>query len=411
MAAGKLRVAVVVVAFLAAGPACAAGLHRKPCPPPEPAPNAWAGIYPTVLTPFCDHGVDQSSLEAQLRFELSGGVNGLLVLGTIGEGQYTTPEERVQVITTAARVAGGKVPVVAGIHTCDLAEATVQLMQAKECGASAVLVKYIGRPNASGAEVTGFFSALADLHLLPILYYHYPSQTKLRLRPEDIADILHLPGVVGIKESTLNLREVESHIKLVGCDGTAFLSGTALNLTQFMALGGQGAMCPEAVLLPGPTVSAYNVYLHGKKDEARAIQSELFEMTPVLRSRPTPPAMTRAMLMSAEDHKMPVPMGNDQPQARLKFALSCMGVPTPTLVKPPLPQLTPHDERRVKATVCKLKSIDWASCGLDVPPVPLHYCPCPYDEGGMLLRTGAFQLGPDVGRDLLRSQGDGKSGF
>jgi dihydrodipicolinate synthase/N-acetylneuraminate lyase len=258
--------------------------------------------------------------------------------------------------------------------------------------------------------VLGFFAALSDTQLLPIFYYHYPSQTGVTLAAADIAQILSLSNVVGIKESTLNLREVQAHVRLTCGLGKTFLSGTALNLTQFLDLGGHGAMCPEAVLLPGPTVQAYAAYVHGRHDEARCLQGELFEMTPILRSRPTPPALTRAMLMSASDHKMPVPMGRDQPQARLKAALTCLGVPTPVLVKCPLPGLTAREQVRVKNTVCRLQKIDWCAVALQAPPVPLHLCP-ETEEAGMLLKTGAFQLGPNVGRDLLRSQGDGQGGF
>jgi 4-hydroxy-tetrahydrodipicolinate synthase len=333
-----------------------------------------------------------------------------LVLGTIGEGEYTTFDERAEMIATAVRVAGPAIPVLVGIHTCNLDTAATQLIQAKELGAAAVLVKFIGKPHACPAEVIGFYSALSQMNLLPIFYYHYPSETKLHLSPQEVACILALPGVVGIKESTLNLREVRDHISLMRGRGKVFLSGTALNLTQFMALGGEGAICPEAVLLPGPTVMAFNFYIHGRCDEARAVQSELFEMMPILRARPTPPAMTRMMLMSAQDHLMPVPMGKDQPQARLKSALNCMGVPTPTRVKCPLPPLTAHEQSRVSSASCRLKEIDWCGAALKVPPVPLHRCPEDNDWGG-LLRTGAFQLGSGVGKDFLRFQADGQAGF
>ena len=76
--------------------ALAAGCHgpQRCCPARGPAPGGWAGIYPTVVTPLCECGVDTVSLERQLRHELAGGVHGLLVLGTIGEGQYARPDER-----------------------------------------------------------------------------------------------------------------------------------------------------------------------------------------------------------------------------------------------------------------------------------------------------------------------------
>jgi 4-hydroxy-tetrahydrodipicolinate synthase len=373
--------------------------------------SPWAGIYPTVVMPFCRDGqIDIASLERQLQYQLHAKVRGLLVLGTVGEGEYATWDERTQVIATAVRVAGRDTPVIVGIHTCSLNIAAAQLQQAHELGAAAALVKFIGKPQASPAEVLGFYAALSDMQVLPIFYYHYPSETKLRLQAADIARILSLPGVVGIKESTLNLRDVRDHICLTRGQCKAFLSGTALNLTQFMDLGGHGAMCPEAVLLPGPAVQAYSAYVHGHCDEARAVQSELFEIMPILSSRPMTPAMARMMLMSAEDHMIPVPMSKDQPQARLKSALNCMGVPTPVRVKCPLPCLSTHDQQRVQKASCQLKCIDWCAVAFDVPPVPLHACPASADEG-VLLRTGAFQLGSGVGRDAIRSQGDGQWGF
>jgi dihydrodipicolinate synthase/N-acetylneuraminate lyase len=380
-------------------------LHQRACKP-SATPCKWAGIYPTVLTPFCcDGGVDIESLERQLRHELQGGVHGLLVLGTIGEGEYVDDAERAQVIATAVKVAAGCVPVVVGIHTCDLDLAKSQLLQAKELGASAVLVKYAGNPKASPAQVLTFMSVLSGMHVLPIFYYHYPSQTKLRLSPQDVGDILLLPGVVGIKESTLDLREVQCHIRLACGQGKVFLSGTALNLTQFMKLGGHGAMCPEAVLLPGPVVQAYDAAGAGNWHGARAIQRELFEMLPILRGRSTSVHMTRTVFMAAQDHKVPLPMGGDHPQARLKFALDLFGIATPTEVKPPLPQLSSEDIDTVRKAVTRLQTIDWVDIASQAPPVPLEV---PADEGGFLLQTGGILLAPNAGRDLVGWHGDGR---
>jgi hypothetical protein len=45
-----------------------------------------------------------------------------------------------------------------------------------------------------------------------------------------------------------------------------------------------------------------------------------------------------------------------------------------------------------------------------VPPEPLNSTPVK-QEGGLLLKTGALQLGPGLGRDALRLQSDGEWGF
>ncbi|MFN4258870.1 MAG: hypothetical protein ACK4RK_06200 [Gemmataceae bacterium] len=49
--------------------------------------------------------------------------------------------------------------------------------------------------------------------------------------------------------------------------------------------------------------------------------------------------------------------------------------------------------------------------GSDKLPPSTRKPPAVEDEGGMLLKTGSFQLGPAVNQDLLNSQGDGKGGF
>ncbi len=375
-------------------------------PSPGCVPNPWAGIYPTVMTPFAPcGGIDVRSLECQLRHELAGGVHGLLVLGTFGEGQYVTPEERAEVIVTAVRVAKGKVPVVVGIHSGCLEEARAQLLQAKHLGAAAVLVKYLGNPEVNVFE---FFTALSGMEALPVFYYHYPAQTGLKLGPMQIAEILALPNVVGIKESTLDLREMQSHIEVAHGLNKTVLCSTALMLTQFLHAGGHGAMCPEAVLLPDPVVQCYNAWMSGQYDEARAIQAKLFVLTPILRSGPSAPRVTRAIFTSAQDHQIPLPMSTDQPQARVKAALTYMCIPTPTCVKCPIPPLKSKDLGRVQAAVREIKQIDWYSVASRTPSIP-HYSHG--TTGGMLLKTGAFILGPGVGKDLLGSQGDGKAGF
>jgi 4-hydroxy-tetrahydrodipicolinate synthase len=353
-------------------------------------------------------GVDTQSLACQIRHALAGGVKGLLLLGTYGEGHLLTAEERGQAIATAVDTARGRVPIIVGIHTASIEEAIAQAEQAKNLGAAAVLVKYLGNPTASPHEVYAYYAALCDSQVLPVFYYHYPDHTGLRMSASDVARILSLPGVVGIKESILNLREMQAHIDLAKAHDKAFFCSTALILTQYLQSGGNGAMCPEAVLLPGPTVQCFEAFVNGRAEEARAIQSELFVLTPVFRDRMSVPHATRIALTAAANHHLPLPMATDKPQARIKAALTSVCVPTPTVVKCPLPALTAHELARVQTAMRRAKLIDWTLVGSSVPPVP-HVYDC--RRGGMILKSGAFMLGPNVGKDLLGSQGDGKAGF
>ena len=201
-----------------------------------------------------------------------------------------------------ARTVNGCVPFVVGIHTCDVEIAKTQLLQAKEAGAAAVLVKYKGNPNASACQVLAFYQELSDLGVLPILYYHYPTDTDLKLSPAEIAAIVKLPNVIGAKISTLDLREFEAIARhTCGCD-KVYLSGTALNLTQFLEAGGNGAMCPEAVLLPAKSECVFRLWCDGRHDSAREAQKELFVLSPVLRGGHTTEKTARKKVMFTQDH-------------------------------------------------------------------------------------------------------------
>lgn len=376
----------------------------------EPAPR-WKGIYPTVVTPFRNSAgsVDVVSLQKQIARALHNGVHGLVVLDTLGEGDLVSPEERQQVIHTAVRLSFPNAPVVVGIHTSDAREAAAQMAQAKKLGASAVLVKYHGNAKAPPDVVYHFYLELSRLRCLPIFYDHNPSATGLQLSPEDVASILAIPTVVGVKESTTNLDEVAEHVRYCRELGKVFFSNTALNLTHFLDLGGHGAMCPEAVLLPAATVQAYETYFRGDFGQARSIQEQLYATLPILRLKPTMPTLMRVAYMTAQDMNVNVPASSDQPQAQIKSALTCLGVPTPAWVKCPLPELTVWDQRCVKAAVCKIRDLDCCETHRRIPPIPYRTCGEP--DSGALLRTGGLQLAPGVSQDLLRSQGDGLQGL
>lgn len=330
----------------------------------------WCGIYPTVVTPWrCDGTVDEDALRRQIEFQLCGGVHGILVLGTLGEGDYATLQERAAVIRTAVATVRQRVPVVVGVHTSDYQLARTMARQAQELGADAILVKYLGDPCADPERVYQFYKNLSQEQILPMFYYHFPGQTGLYLPPQDLARILMLPGIVGIKTSTLDLAETRTLIYLTRGHGKVFLSGTALNLTQYLDAGGHGAMCPEAVLLPDLTVATYHAYLQGATVQARTWQRQLFIVAPLLRDRPTPVFLARHITMFAQDRDISIPVRSDTGQARLKATLNALGICMNATVKCPLPQLDCQDAIKVHLAASRIKRLcKHSECVLEAEP-------------------------------------------
>ncbi len=348
-----LRTLLLACCLLAAGCHATTLSRCDSCAPCHAGANILpAGVYPTVVSPYTCAGVDVLSLKCQLQYQIDGGVDGLVLLGTIGEGHILNEQQRAQVIATAVHTAGGHLPVVVGIHTCNVQVALAQMQQARHLGATAVLVKYHGNPRASDQEVLAFFAALSDANILPILVYHYPSDTGLRLSAATIQAILRLANVIGIKESILNLHEVAT--QMMGCPDKLFFSATALDLTQFLKMGGHGFMCPEALILPRFTKDCYDAARTGCWDRARAQQEQLYELVPIYRRRPTSPAVTRTALMAAFDHQLPIPFSNEPSAVRLKEALNNLQVRTPTYSRSEQDALTDRDVHQIKRIMSRV---------------------------------------------------------
>jgi dihydrodipicolinate synthase/N-acetylneuraminate lyase len=330
-----------------------AGAGDPPSPYCVPC-GQWAGIYPTVLLPWAGCGeVDEPALEAQLRYQMCGGVSGLLVLGSVGEGEQASQAARARVLAVTGRVVGGQVPWIVGIHTCDPACAIAQATEAKAAGAAAVLVKYKGRPRASGCEVLDFFQQLTASVDLPVFYYHYPADTGLRLSACEVGRIVQLPRMAGAKISTFDLREFRAIRQCGGADRT-YLIGSALSLTQFLEAGGHGAMCPEAAILPDVAAGAYRQWMVGCHDEARRRQKDLFVLAPLLVRGPSTEQLARRRLMVSQDFEIPLRVRDSEPQARLKATLCGIGVPTSRRVSCGLTPMRMIDEPVVDIVVRKL---------------------------------------------------------
>jgi dihydrodipicolinate synthase/N-acetylneuraminate lyase len=321
--------------------------------------HALRGILPTVLTPYdAEERVDTAALNAQVRYLVEAGVHGLVLMGSIGESPYLCDVDRAVVIRTAVEAAGVSVPVAVGITADSTVVAADQVRQARELGACAAIVCLPQYFKLQFADVKQHYARLSGLKLLPILYYHYPAATRLELKPDQIAELLSIPNVVGIKESTFDMLSVKRHIELTRELDCVYLSGSELNFVQFMRLGGHGAISAGSLLMPRTAVAMYAAYEAGDTAKASQLQAELFETMPLMKHTTASVALVRPAFLLALKHGLEVPLGIESTQARLKAALARRGVPIQPVVRTPLAQLTPRDEQAAEQAMKKIEQIE-----------------------------------------------------
>jgi len=74
----------------------------------------WAGVFPAATTQFdVALAVDLAATQHVQAALLKDGVHGLVLMGTVGEGNSLRAEEKRSVLRAAIEVSAGKVPVIA----------------------------------------------------------------------------------------------------------------------------------------------------------------------------------------------------------------------------------------------------------------------------------------------------------
>ena len=148
------------------------------------------GIYNIVPTPFDEAGaIDEPSLRRLIDFVIDTDVDGLTILGFLGEAAKLSEAERAQVIDVTLEVADGRVPVVVGATAQALDPCLRYARDAADRGASGLLVAppRMNRPNE--AAVRRHYEALADVVGVPIVVQDFPTSSGVFMTPAFIGDL------------------------------------------------------------------------------------------------------------------------------------------------------------------------------------------------------------------------------
>jgi 4-hydroxy-tetrahydrodipicolinate synthase len=159
------------------------------------------GVYSIIPTAFTDSGdLDGASQRRVVDLFIEKGANGLTALGVTGEVARLEEAERAKVLEVVVKQAAGRVPVVAGTSADGTRTCIAYTRQAKDLGASAVMVSPPRMPKLSSAAVVAHYKALADAVDLPIIVQDYPPIAGFAMEPALLARIAkEIPSARTIK--------------------------------------------------------------------------------------------------------------------------------------------------------------------------------------------------------------------
>jgi 4-hydroxy-tetrahydrodipicolinate synthase len=210
------------------------------------------GIVPPMITPLRDRDtLDRGSLEKLIEHLIAGGVSGLFILGTTGEGPSLGYRLRREMIEGTCRVVNGRVPVLVGITDTAFVESVNVARASADAGADAVVLAppfYLpeGQP-----ELREYLAHLVPELPLPLFLYNLPPLTKVPFEIDTVRWAMDQPRIVGMKDSSGNMIYFSRLLELAeGRSGWTVLVGPEELLAESVLLGGHGGVNGGANIFP-----------------------------------------------------------------------------------------------------------------------------------------------------------------
>ncbi len=161
----------------------------------------FSGVVPILATPFhADESVDTESLDRLVRFMAALGVDGVTVLGVLGESNRLSDRDREVAIRTAVAAAGAMPVIVGASHPGT--RATLDLVaMAADLGASGVMVAASAEPVPNDDRLFEYYRRVGEGSPLPIIVQDHPASTSVHMTVPLLVRIANeVPRIAGIKE-------------------------------------------------------------------------------------------------------------------------------------------------------------------------------------------------------------------
>lgn len=271
--------------------------------------NGISGVGTAMITPFhSDGAVDFEKLAEFVDFQIDGGVNFLVPMGTTGESVTLSGEEQTEVIKTTLKVANGRVPVLAGCGGNNTASLIKFGKHLKEIGVENILSvsPYYNKPSQEG--IYQHFKAIRKETGLGIVLYNIPGRTGSNVLPETLARLAKEQIIFGVKESSGDVKQIQQLCQLTG-DKLTVLSGDDWMTQPLVAVGGKGVISVASNVVPRQLREFVDTLLEGNSAGARELLQPLLPLFDALFMEPNPqPVKGVASMLGLMEANFRLPM-------------------------------------------------------------------------------------------------------
>lgn len=235
------------------------------------------GILTAMITPFTENGVNLEEFGKMIEYQIEGGTDALVVLGTTGEPATMTEAEKEEAITYAVKKAAGRIKIIVGTGSNNTAKAVAASVKAEKLGADGVLAvtPYYNKCTQKG--LLEYYRAICAAVKIPVIAYNVPSRTAVNILPETAEKLACIPNMAGIKEASGNMAQVCETMRRIRGKMDLYSGEDFLNLPM-LAIGGAGLISVTSNIAPALVKRMYTLVKQNKLDEANAVQDFLLPL-------------------------------------------------------------------------------------------------------------------------------------
>jgi 4-hydroxy-tetrahydrodipicolinate synthase len=281
-----------------------------------------------IITPFKDDlSVDFAALAHLVDFNITNGIDYIVISGTTGESVTITKDEKKEIITTIKSANKGRVPLVLGIGGNNTAEVIEEIKSTDFSEIDAILSvsPYYSKPTQEG--IYQHFKAISQSCPVDVILYNVPGRTSSNMLPETTLRLAKdFKNIIAVKEAGNN---VHQYLKLLRDkpEDFAIISGDDDLVLGVVLAGGAGVISVIAQALPKQFSTMMRLGLEGKAKEAYAIHFELMHITSLIFSENNPAgikAVLEALDLAKSNVRLPLVQATKTLKKDIKEALQLL---------------------------------------------------------------------------------------
>ena len=256
------------------------------------------GLITPIVTPFKQNQaqeINYSATKKLIDHLIEKGVDGIFALGSNGEFNVLTNQEKIKFVERVIEYTDKRVPVYAGTGTCSTVETIYLSKEMEKLGVDGISVISPYFVTLNENELVEHYKAVAESVNISVILYNIPRLTGNPLTPSIVSKLAPIENIVCVKDSSRDMENLKAYVEIANKNNMTVLVGSDSVILEGMKAGADGAIAGLSNLLTTNLVKLYRASKNKDYVEAEKWQTSLQTLSKVNRAGTMPSVLKRSV--------------------------------------------------------------------------------------------------------------------